>query len=62
MTPEEICRIFTETALKPEKCIDFNIQYVSSSVVHIFPVTKLLHNSSGSRNMIWPEKNPDSLK
>lgn len=29
MSPEEICRIFTETALKPDKCIDFDIKYVS---------------------------------
>lgn len=36
MGPEEILRIFTETALKPEKCIDFNIKYVSALIRVIF--------------------------
>lgn len=41
MTPEEICKIFTETALKPEKCVDFDIKYVSTAT-NMFPLTPIM--------------------
>lgn len=34
-SPEEIVRIFSEAALKPEKCIDFDIKYVSEEICAI---------------------------
>lgn len=38
MGPEEICKLFTETALKPDKCIDFDLKYVSTDGLHKLPL------------------------
>lgn len=36
LSADEICTLFTEVALKADKCIDFDISYVSSSVLILF--------------------------